>query len=401
MGDGGFSQQRSVHKDLRAAVKRAIEAGWTGEKGKTKGWMLTSPDGTAHFYVPITTKDGTTAAKRLNKLVADNAPESGRWAPPGMGPSEMEEVEKEVNSRGGTINHGPDPTISCKQCPEEFIDWDGFAEHVNEKHPVAQVEEPHVVEEVVIPRPRPGFHTAVKAIAEARENTASAKMHDMEEAMQETFRPGRAVHQRSTDGTVLTYESSAFMEIVVDGKVIGYKCPVCPYRHAASKGVISHHSGHVASGEVPPVTRGALTREPAHLYPQKIVKGKWVTMKDDIERIIYDLIHARHQGKNENDSIYAQALAKRLMDAGYTIRLVDEVGVTPDEAEILVKIRALLGMGPEAEQALTEARDALVATTQELEQTKVALAETKQLLSEKVGFINTLAGIAQQEVQRP
>ena len=97
VGDGGFSQQRSVHKDLEGCGQACGRGGWTGGEGQDEGWMLTSPDGSGSLLRPDHHEGRDDPAKRLNNPVTDNASDLGLSVPPGMGPDEM----RELGQRGG------------------------------------------------------------------------------------------------------------------------------------------------------------------------------------------------------------------------------------------------------------------------------------------------------------
>lgn len=420
MGDSGFSQQKSIPKELRDVVKRALDLGWTHKKNASGGHTLFSPGGAERFYVPITAKDPSTLARTFSRqidkafLVENGGPENG------LSGEDLAHVIDDIHDRGGKINLGPSPTVECTLCRPaiEFSGWGAYAVHVNDLHPVeSDVEAPPegvqegagvivpdpVVEapvEVVLPRPRPGFHTAVKAIAEARENTASVKMHDMEAAMQETFRPWRAIKERNEiEGTVLTYASSVVLEVVVDDKVVTHKCAVCPYRNNNPKSVVSHHSRHVSTGEAKPAVESDYRTEPAEKYPLVISKGPYVHARDEQEEAMYAAVHGRHQTKTEADSTYARALVERLNAKGYAIRKKGEVGNSTD-TDLLNQVRDLLGVNAADAAALAEAQMLKGLAETALAEKDAELSAVKSELTKKVGFIETLAGLAGQEVKQ-
>lgn len=217
--------------------------------------------------------------------------------------------------------------------------------------------------------------------------------------MQETFRPWRAIKERNeVEGTVLTYASSAVLEVVVNGVVITHKCPVCEYRHSNPKSVVSHHAHHVSAGEAKPKVETDHRTEPADKYPLVITKGPYVHARDEQEEAMYQAIHGRHQGRTEADSVYARALVERLNARGWVVSRAGVVG-NPEDTDMIDKIRAILGWGDSLGKAsdlqmeLDQAQEALAQKDAEL---ATALSE----LAKKVGFIETLAGLAGQEVKQ-
>lgn len=223
--------------------------------------------------------------------------------------------------------------------------------------------------------------------------------------MQGTLRPWRAIKERNHDGTVLTYESSAVLEIVVveDGveKVTGYKCPVCPYNNDKPKGVVSHHANHVAKGEAPSTVESNYKTEPGEKYPQTVTKGPWVQARDEMDAVIYKAVHARHQGRSEADSLYARALADLIRADGYVVCPADaEPEGTSKATALLDQIKALLGVDETSAAQLTEVKAALESKVQELAEKDAALEEATTELGNARGFIKTLASLAGEEVAK-
>lgn len=390
-GDGGFSQQKSIPKDLRETVKRAISMGWTAKKTSSGGHTMHSPRGTARFYVPITAKDPSTLARTFDVLISKTYIAEN----PGLNESDPETmafVVEGIAKKGGSVNVGMAPTIVCALCKPrvEFIDYEGFAAHQTAAHPPQhQVTASEGVQEQ--------SEESGAAPDEGQESTASAMMHDMEEAMEETFEPWRAIKERPGDGTVLTYASSAVLTVNVGGKFVTHKCPLCEYRNDNPRSVVGHYGQHIARGEAKQMVDFDFRVEPEENYPKIVTKGRWVQSRDEAEAAMYAAVHARLRKRTDSDSVYARALTERLAEAGWMLCRGDEAS---PEAETLDAIRAMLGMGKADEEALTRIQAELSEMKVALEKKDEALALSEEERNRLKGFVDTLAGFARDEASK-
>lgn len=390
--DGGFSQQRSIPKELRTTVRRAISMGWTAKKTSSGGHTMYSPKKTERFYVPITAKDPHSLARTFDTLIS-KAFIAEEPALLDASPSLTTRVVETLAEKGGSINLGPSPTIVCALCRPrvEFLDYEGFAAHRVAQHgPQHDLDPGEGASEEVDPE-------STEVPDEQSESSASAMMHDMEEAMEETFEPWRAIKERPGDGTVLTYASSAVLVVKVNGKVVTHKCPMCPYRNDNPRSVIGHYGQHITRGEAKQVVDFDFRTEPEENYPKSITKSRWVQTRDEAEAAMYAAVHARVRRRGDTDSVYARALMERLTDAGWMLCHMDS---TSPESETLDAIRALLGTSKDVEEALEEAKAELAEAIEALSKKNEELESVAKDRNDLKGFVATLAGIARDELEK-
>jgi hypothetical protein len=133
---GSFNPQASyVPAGLRKAAKEALQQGWTAKKSGREGWFIRSPKGTQKFYLPITAKDPDALARKLRSLINKAyLAESGGLGPkfsdvPGAVDRLTFMQDKVMESTGGVIRQGPDPTLTCPDCDGEWVEIEGLMAH--------------------------------------------------------------------------------------------------------------------------------------------------------------------------------------------------------------------------------------------------------------------------------
>lgn len=132
---GSFDPSASyVPAGLRKAAREAVSLGWTAKKSGREGWFIRSPKGTQKFYVPITCKDADALSRKLRSLVNKAYLSEGGGLLPDFGAepgaiAHLVGLQDKVMELGVSINQGPDPTLTCRDCDGEWVEIEGFIAH--------------------------------------------------------------------------------------------------------------------------------------------------------------------------------------------------------------------------------------------------------------------------------
>lgn len=362
---------RRVHKDLDRALNAAQKAGWTVEQVGKNVAVLTSPDPSVTFRLPLGSSVPDEVAKRLTEAVRRQAK---REVHPALTHMEVQEL--------------PASDTRCSEHGLEFLTPEGLTAHIKKDHKVLEPE-------------------AEIAAPESNMDHERTTLVTMEEAKTEgiVIRPRRAlIHHDAGTGMAGVYESPAVLEVLIDGEVVEYRCAKegCAEADANPAKIAAHYSWHVRRGEVPPadpdkrvvieqVNRADL---PAPMVQRRGRQG----VRDGLARAIYEALKANAMGRRTN-SKYANILAQHIEEAGHilltreewsalsnpTVETAERIegGGPYGEAEaeavaILEQIKELVGAGrDEALDAEREAEIAMLTDALNEAQTRAAEAEGK------------------------
>jgi predicted RNA-binding Zn-ribbon protein involved in translation (DUF1610 family) len=388
----------AIHKDLRDLVYEAIkEFGWTAKQSRKGTWTIYSPERDEKFTIPTSSGDSGYLHQQLKSRIVRAVKAQADRAKAGM----------EAGGASSTIANVSlnDVGAICEDCGEEYVTWEAFAVHQYNEHPAPASPEPLqapaqeaggvTVEDVVLDAPTGDVVTPEDETSGSPVSAGSTTMSGMEEDMQETLRPWRAVKQRHSNGDVTTYESSAVLEVVVDGEVTKYQCPVCAdpvWRSDRPRSVVSHHAQHVAKGEAEPVSSIKDERtESGDKYLQTVKHRPWIVPKEEEHKALYDAMLANPRTAKETTSIYSQRLARVLADQGWVLRKVGESDPEMvNESDLLIEeIRALIG-GDTSESEALKAR--IVGLEEDLK-------EAQEEGERYSGFVKAIASLAKDEVK--
>jgi Zinc finger, C2H2 type len=404
----------AINKDLRDLVLTAVrDFGWTAQQNRRNGsWTIYSKDRDERFKIPTTSGDSGFLVQELRTRIKRATA------------AEVERT-KEALIAGGASNVDTnismiDLSPTCGDCGMQFTTWDGFAAHQEQEHPAPPSPESlqerdetpdgvMVPDEVVEPVTAPVVDVQIEG-ERSPEYPGSTTMSGMEEDMQETLRPWRAMKQRFGNGQVETYESGAVWEVVVGDEVTAYQCRHCPWRADRPRSVVSHYAVlHIAKGEVPPTNRDTnLRTEDGANYIKTVTHRKWIVPSDEMTKVVYDFLLANPKRGNETNSVYAKRFTDAMVAEGYVLRPADEVTEVDDLVEateaqmILDEIRALVGTDPqvtaELQAQVSTAQAAAAEALAEVGEMQAALEEAKTKVQEYSGFIRTIASFAKDEV---
>jgi hypothetical protein len=384
----------AIHKDLRDLVYEAIkEFGWTAKQGPKGRWTIHSRQGDQKFAIPTSSGDSGYLLRQLKSRITKAV----------QAEAERARASMEADGASSTIANISlnDVGAVCEDCGDEFVTWEAFAVHQNREHRAPPSPDPLQVDKPVV---------QIEDQA-SPENTGSTTMGDMEEVVQgEILRPWRALKQRFDNGQVLTYESGAVFEVVVDGEVSAYQCRHCPWRADGPRSVVSHYAVvHIAKKEVPPTNRDTgLLVEDGSKFLQKVTHRKWIVPADEMTKAIYDALLANPKQSRETTSIHAKRVTDALIGEGWVLvkqgdRVPTEEGdlIEATEAQmILDEIRALVGADSgevaELQAQVATAQAAAVEERMKAEEAQAALAEVTTEKDKVRTFLDTLASLAKE-----